>query len=304
MNRPEPDRAGDFPEIRASARPRLLPDSDWSAALTTLVAAAMCFLGVLTLASGLAAVRLADEWRADLAGIATVRVSPGEGDIEARVAAVTEVLRTTPGIARVRVLGEDEQAALLAPWLGDAAAMADLPAPRLIDITLEGPGPDATALQNRLDLTVKGAVYDDHAAWREPLARAAEALTRLAFAATALVLLTAGAMIAYAARATLAANGHAIEVVRLIGGEDRFISVAFVRRLARRAAIGSFSGAAVGCGALAFLPSLDAEAGLGLSLGPGAWGWALLGVGLPLAATLIAWVAARGAVRLALRRMP
>ncbi len=281
-----------------------MPDSGWPAALTTCVAAAMCFLAVLTLAAGLAAVKLADEWRADLAGVATVRVSPGGTDVEARVAAVTEVLRTTPGIARARVLSDDEQAALLAPWLGDAASMADLPAPRLIDITLDGAGPNAEALQKRLDLTVEGAVYDDHAAWREPLARSARALTRLAFGATALVLLTAGATVAYAARATLAANRPVIEVVRLIGGEDRFISAAFVRRLARRAAIGGFAGAAVGCGALALLPSIDAEAGLGLSLGPGARGWALLGLGLPLAATAIAWIAARGAVRLALRRMP
>ena len=139
----------------------------------------MSFLAVLTLAAGLAAIRLADEWRADLAGVATVRVSPGEGDAEARVAAVTEVLRTTPGIARVRVLSDDEQAALLAPWLGDAAGMADLPAPRLIDITLDGAGPDADALQKRLDLTVRGRRL------RRPrrLARAAGARRRGADAA-------------------------------------------------------------------------------------------------------------------------
>lgn len=299
MNRPEK-----LPSIRLSARPRLLPGSDWSAGLTGWVAAAMTFLAVLSLAAGLATVRLAAEWRADLAGAATVRVSTGEGGAEARIAAVVEVLRTTPGISRVDVLGDEEQAALLAPWLGDSAAIADLPAPRLIDVQLEGAGPDAEALQNRLDLTVEGAVYDDHAAWREPLARAADALTRLAFGATALVLVTTGAMIAYAARATLAANAHIIEVVRVIGGEDRFITAAFVRRLARRAGIGAVLGAVIGCGALALLPSVEAGTGVGLSLGLGAAGWAALGLGLPLAATLIAWGAAHGAVRLALRRMP
>ena len=77
-----------------------------------------------------------------------------------------------------------------------------------------------------------------------------------------------------------------IEVVRLIGAEDRFISAAFVRRLARRAAIGGFAGAAVGCGALALLPSIDAEAGAGAVARAGRpRDWALLGLGLPLAAT-------------------
>jgi cell division transport system permease protein len=264
----------------------------------------MCFLAVLTLAAGLAAVRLADEWRADLAGVATVRVAPGGGDPGERIAAVVEVLRTTPGIASARVLDEAEQAALLEPWLGDGAAFEGLPSPRLIDVRIEGGGPDAAALQSRLDLTVEGAVYDDHAAWREPLSRAASALTGLAFGATALVLATAGAMIAYAARATLAANRQVIEVVRLIGGEDRFISAVFVRRLALRAAIGGFAGAAIGCGILALLPAIRVEAGIGLSLQPSAAEWAMLGIGLPLAATAVAWIAARAAVRLALRRMP
>lgn len=299
MNRPEA-----IPAVRAAARPKLLPESDWSAALTSWVAAAMTLLAVLTLAAGLAAVRLAADWRSDLAGVATVRVSPGEGDLEARLAAVVEVLRTTPGIAGARVLSDDEQAALLAPWLGDAAMVAELPAPRLIDVRLEGAGPDPSALQSRLDLTVRGAVYDDHAAWREPLVRAAGGLTRLAFGATALVLVTAGAMIAYAARATLAANAHVVQLIRLIGGEDRYISAGFVRRLALRAALGGCAGAWIGCGALALLPAVESGAGPGLSFDPGVAGWALLAVALPLVAALVAWLAARSAVRMTLRRMP
>jgi cell division transport system permease protein len=263
----------------------------------------MSFLAVLTLAAGIAAIKLAQEWRADLAGVATVRVAGGQGG-EDRLRAVLEVLRTTPGILAARPLSDAEQAALLMPWLGDAAALADLPQPRLVDLTLEGAGPDAAALQGRLDLTVEGAVYDDHAAWRRPLIAAADGLMRLAFAAAALVLATAAVMIGFAARATLAANRHAIEVVRLIGAEDRFISKAFVRRLVRRAAAGGLLGAALGCGALALLPRIDAGAGLVVALRPQGPGWAALGLGVPLAGALIAWAAARIAVRLALARMP
>ncbi len=288
--------------VRLRARPRVLPNSGWSAALAAWVAFAMSFLAVLTLAAGIAAVRLAAEWRADLAGVATVRVAGGEGG-EERLRAVLDVLRTTPGIAAARPLSDAEQAELLAPFLGDAAALADLQ-PRLIDVTLEGAGPDAAALQGRLDLTVEGAVYDDHAAWRRPLIAAADGLTRLAFAAAILVVTTAALMIAFAARATLAANRHVIEVVRLIGAEDRFISRAFVGRLARRAAAGALIGAALGCGALALLPRIDAGTGLAVALRPQGGGWAALGLGVPLAGALIAWVAARIAVRLALSRMP
>ena len=52
-----------------SEAPQILPASDWSAPLTTLVAGAMSFLAVLTLAASIAASKLADEWRADLAGV-------------------------------------------------------------------------------------------------------------------------------------------------------------------------------------------------------------------------------------------
>lgn len=290
----------------AGERLRLLPDSGWSAALTAWVAVSTSFLAVLTLAAGMAAVELAAEWRADLAGVATVRIAAAASAeaMDERIRSVLEVLRTTPGIAAARPLTDAEQTALLAPWLGDAAGLAGLPAPRLIDVTLEGDGPDAAALQGRLDLTVEGAVYDDHAAWRGPLIAAAEGLTRLAFAATALVLATAAVMVALSARATLAANRHVIEIVRLIGAEDRFISTAFVRRLARRTAAGGILGAGLGCGALALLPSVPGEQGLALGLRPQGAGWAALALGVPLAGALVAWAVARVTVGLALRRMP
>lgn len=297
-------RSGKWIETQPSARPQLLPGRDWSAVLTGWVAAAMTFLAVLSFAAGLAALRLAADWRADVAGTATVWVAPEEGEAQPRIAAVVEVLRTTPGIASVRVLSDEEQAALLVPWLGESVALADLPAARLIDVQLEGRGPDAEALQNRLDLTVRGAVYDDHASWREPLAQGAEALTRLAFSATALVLVTAAAMVAYAARATLAANVQTVALVRLIGGSDRFIMDGFVNRLARHVAIGAAVGAAAGCIALLMMPSVESDTGMAVSLMPGVAGWVLLALGPLLLAVLTGWAAARGAIWLALRRLP
>lgn len=292
------------PIARAAEKPQILPSTGWSAILITLVAGAMSFLAVLTLAASMAANRLAAEWRADLAGVATVRVSAPAEEMAEKLAAVLEVLRTTPGISKVRVLSPEDQSALLAPWLGQDVNLDDLPAPQLIDITLDGGGPDGRALQDRLDLTVSGALYDDHAAWRAPLASAARALERLAIGATVLVLLTAGVMVAFAARATLAANAHVITTVRLMGAEERFIAGAFVRRLARRAALGSLGGALIGAAALLALPSIEADQALGQAISPDEVGWAILTLGVPLASALVAWMAARTAVRVALRRMP
>ncbi len=281
----------------------ILPRTGWTAPLTALIAAAMAFLAVLTVAASFAAGNLADAWRTDLAGVATVRISALEGDVEDRVKAVLEVLRTTPGVKEARALSDAEQAALIAPWLGGEGDLADLPAPRLIDVTIQGAGPDSEALQGRLDLTVSGAIYDDHATWRGPLAAAANALERVALAATVLVLLTTIAMVAFAARATLIANRETIKTVRLIGGEEQFLVQAFVPALAMRAALGGLAGALLACLILLLLPEVDGEIGLGDVLSPGWTGWLVMAVGVPALGALVAWLTARWAVGAMLRQL-
>ncbi|MGD1925230.1 MAG: cell division protein FtsX [Paracoccaceae bacterium] len=308
---PDPPRTANA--VPAKRAPPILPTTGWTAWLTMLLAGVMCLLAVLTLSASMAANRLAAEWRSDLAGVATVRVSGTRDGMTDRIRSVLEVLRTTPGISRVRVLTDEEQTALISPWLGEGDVLADLPVPRLIDIVLDGAGPDAGALQDRLDLTVQGALYDDHAAWRGPLANAAGALERLALGATFIILLTAAGVVAFAARATLSANHRVIETLRLVGAEDRFIARSFVRRLAQRAAIGGLIGALFGCAILKLLPGIDeglilpkVESGqrLGVSLEPGLVGWAILAIGIPLIIALIVWLAARFTVQLTLSRMP
>lgn len=301
--------AGTEGAITPSDRLEILPRSGWTAPLIALIAAGMAFLGVLTVAATLAAGNLAHAWRSDLAGVATVRVSGLEGDVPGRVKAVLEVLRTTPGIADIRALSDEEQARLVAPWLGEDADLADLAATRLIDVTLDGDGPDAAALQARLDLTVKGAVYDDHAAWRRPLVAAANALERTALTAALLVLVTSVAMVAFAARATLMANRDVIRTVRLLGAEDAFLTGSHVRVLTQRGAIGGAGGTLAACAVVLVLPEVEIDGepgsgGLSAVLAPGWSGWLLLALGVPLVGTATAWITARLAVRSVLRRLP
>lgn len=282
----------------------IVPASGWAAWATTLAAGAMSVLAVLALAAGLAAGRLAEEWQGALAGTATVRLSGEPDTMEFRAAQAMEVLRQTPGIAGARLLGAEEQAALLAPWFGDGAALDGLPVPQLIDLRLEGAGPDAAALQSRLDLASEGAVYDDHAAWRAPLEQAARSLAGLAWAAMALVALAAGAMVALAARASLASHLDVVRVLRIIGADDRYIASAFTRRLSARAAIGATAGTAAALLSLALLPEIGIDRALKPALLPGPAGWAAILVGVPAVAALIAWATARRAVSRQLARMP
>lgn len=283
----------------ADEGPPIVPESGWTAWLVSLAAAAMAFLAVATLAAGLAASGLAAEWRSDLEGTATVRVPPGD---EGALARVLEVLRQTPGIAEARPLGREEQAALLAPWLGEGAALSELPVPRLVDVTLDGRGPDPAPLAATLAEAGPGTVYDNHSGWRGPLLEAAGAVQRLAFAAAALVLLGGAGIVALAARASLAGNREIVRVIRLIGGEDRFIVATFVRPLVWRTGLGALAGAALAAVALALLPDTGRE--VGLDLAPGATGLVLFVVLVPLAAAAVASATARLSVRAALRALP
>lgn len=291
----------------------VLSMAGWSGSLILVGAMLMSFLAVLTLAASMAADRLAAEWRADLAGVATVRVTGSQEEMRDKLRSVLEVLRTTPGIARVRVLSDEEQLALIEPWLGDAAILSDLPTPRLIDLALDGDGPDAAALQGRLDLTVSGAHYDDHGAWRAPLAAAALTLERMALGATLIIMITAAGVVVFAARATISANRVVVETVRLVGAEDRFIAGAFVRRLTMRAVGGAVIGTTVGIGLLLLVPGVGEEGVLprmadgemiAVSLSPGVNGWLILAIGVPAALAVVAWLASVLSVRLALRRLP
>lgn len=283
--------------------PPIVPVSGWSAPLTTLSATATAFLAVLAIAFGIAAGRLADAWRTDLAGLATVQVNAPRDRLPERVASTLAVLETTAGIGSTRVLSEAEHQELLAPWLGEEVDLAVLPAPRLIEVSFEGSGPDAERLQRRLDREVPGVTYDDHRAWRAPLATAADRLEALALFATGLIGLAAAGMVALAARATLSANLEIVRTVRLIGGDDGFIAGSFVRRLGVRAFAGGMIGSAGAGAALLALPRVS-EAGLfEISLQPGPLGWALLLLAVPVASGAIAWATAAVSVKIALRRL-
>ncbi|MEM1343497.1 MAG: cell division protein FtsX [Pseudomonadota bacterium] len=291
-----------FSSTRAEAEgPPIVPLGGWSAPLVTLTAAAMAFLAVLALAGGLAAGRLAEAWRGDRAGLATVQISAPRERLEARIERTLAVLRTTPGITDVRVLSETEHEALLAPWLGATIDLSALPAPRLIEVALEGAGPDAARLNDRLERSVGGAVYDDHGAWRVPLVAAAARLEVLAWSAVALIIAAAAAMVALTARASLSANLETVRIVRLIGAEDGVIARAVETRLALRGLAGGVLG--TGAAALAFALVPEAPAGVGLALMAPLPVWVGVLAAVPLVSGLIAWVTARASVRLVLARM-
>lgn len=282
---------------------RVVPPTGFTARLTTFASAAMAFLAVFALALMLATGRIADTWSASLAQTSTVRISAPDGQVETQVAAVMEMLATTPGVAEARLLSDDDQRALLEPWFGPDLPLDALPVPKLIAITETPEGYDTAGLRARLAGEAPGAVLDDHTRWREPLVRAADRIRLFGLAALVLIAATTAAIITLAATAALAANAQVIDVLRLVGARDTYIARAFVRRFTLRTLAGAAAGTLAGMIALSLMPASD---GAGIFLaGPGfaglEWGLPLL---IPPFAATVAFLATRRAAFATLRERP
>ena len=245
---------------------RVVPPSGFTAALTLISAAAMAFLAVFAMALANASGDLATRWEAELQGTATVRIAAPDGEAEAQAETVLAALKQTPGIGNARLVDATEQQALLAPWFGEGVPLDKLRLPVLIEVTETGEGPDVIGLTNRLAAEAPGAVYDSHGRWRMPLIEAASRLRGLGLTALLMIGVVTSVTIALAASSALSANGQIIDVLRLVGARDGWITRAFVRRFTLRAFLGALAGTIGGAMAVAALPD-GAETGVLSGLG-------------------------------------
>ena len=277
----------------------VVPRSGFTATLTIASAAAMAFLAVFALTLSLAASRTAESWSTELSESATVRLPASTGDDD--VQTVLTILGQTPGVSAARPLSAEDQQALLAPWFGEDTPLDALTLPVLIDVQISGDGPDAEGLRQRLKAEAPGALYDDHARWRAPLVAAAGQLQTLGLVSLVLIAGVTATMIALAASSALAANAQIVEVLRLVGATDRYISTAFVRRFTLRSLGGATIGTLVALITVALLPAgADAGALGGVRLAGWHWLYPLL---VPPVAAALSYGASRAAAARRLREV-
>lgn len=271
-----------------------LPETDSRDGSLIFVVATLCFLACLTALSVLAANRAARGWTDQLTGEATVIVRPkGNQTPDGAAARAAETLAGVPGVAEARALEKEKAEALVEPWLGDLEDLGDLPVPRLVAVTLDPKAPATAATLDRA-LRAQGldAVVDDHSVWMADIKRGARIAQGFGIGVFLLIAGAAGAVIAFATRAGLAARREVVEVLHLSGAEDSFIARLFQARFARMAAQAGLFGA----GAAAIIGALLRLAGGGEGLTPVLpirWIDLLAVLPAPLAAAAVAAVAAR-----------
>ncbi len=275
-----------------------------------LIIALMVYLAALALAGALSVNSAVSRWNRDLTGTLTVQVPPAEDSSAAgraleaeRLDTVVRLLRATPGVARVAPLDRSQAAALIEPWLG-AEALEDLPLPRLIDVTLApGREVDLAFLAKRLEAAVPGTTVDDHRKWVKDLLDLARTVEVVVAAILLLIGGATGLVIVFATRSSLAIHSKVIEVLHLIGAQDKYIARQFQHHAMSLALRGGLLGLALAVATLVGLryAAYSGEALLPrLALEP--WQWAVL-AGIPAATALLASLTARLTVLRTLSRM-
>ncbi len=266
----------------------------------------LSLLAALALGLALALSSAGSKWRADFEGIATIEIpaTPDPARQAQQLRDVLDILRLDPAIEHAQALPRERAEALLAPWLG-AENVRALPLPTLVDARLKkGVYFDAGALESTIKTAAPGAQVDDHARWLGGFLAVARAAGIVALVVVVAVGIAAAGAVGFATRAGLAMHREAVDILHLVGAEDRYIARQFARAALRLAFVGSAIGTGLGAsvlagaymlatatGALAFpLPTLDPL------------GWAILAA-VPLAATLVAAISAYATVMRALARI-
>jgi cell division transport system permease protein len=242
--------ADDTPEVVDG--PIVSPDTVAGRGLTVVVAI-MTFLCALLVGAVVLVDRAADAWGAEVMTQVSVTVLPRDGEPTARrLEEVAAILESTEGLSGVRIVPARRSEALLEPWLGTGVDLSLLPVPRLVIAERSG-ALDTAALAAALS-AVPGASLDDHTGWSERLAGMASAAAGGAIAALGLMLAATVISIVFATRSTIATNAATVEVLHILGAEDRFV----IRAFRRRFLLTGIRGAVVGLSAaLALFGALD-----------------------------------------------
>ncbi|RME62940.1 MAG: cell division protein [Alphaproteobacteria bacterium] len=211
---------------------RFLPQGRDSGGLLPWVIAVMMYLCGLGLAIGLTLEQAVHDWSSEMARQVTVQIVVSEDAARQRqMAAAVAALETVPGVAAVRALSAAETAALLEPWLGTGNITADLPVPGLIGVNLDPAAPAAPhVLRQALKGAAPDAVVDDHQRWLGDLKRLARVIGVTVYIIFVLLVLATVAIVIFGTRSRLAAYQPTIEIMHLMGAEDRLIAREFQYR--------------------------------------------------------------------------
>ena len=224
------ETVADFIGFGSGRGAALLPVSSLAGRALIFVIIIMTFLASLAAGSVQMIAETSRDWTASVSRELTIQVRPrADRDIESDIRRASDVALRIPGVSDVRVYTRADSEKLLEPWLGAGTVLGDLPVPRLIVVMTAGSGGvDIARLRTELG-SIPTASLDDHRIWLQRLATMANTLVLIGLVILVLVLTAMALAIAFATRGAMAGNREIIDVLHLVGAEDRFIASEFRR---------------------------------------------------------------------------
>ncbi|MBR6412765.1 MAG: hypothetical protein IKS41_06380 [Alphaproteobacteria bacterium] len=210
----------------------------------------MGFIAVLILAAGMSAYDSITNWQRVVSGSLTVQIptyteagDPRGEVVNREIETALTILRSSTGVKGATVLSDSQMTELMIPWLGEGAAVSELPLPKLIDVMVDSDHyPDMAQLKTDLAAQVPSAVLDSHRLRLEPLLRLSSGGIKLIGFILILLALTASFTVIYATRTSLTAHEHIISLIHMMGANDWFITRQYAARNFNLTFMGSFFG--------------------------------------------------------------
>ena len=136
--------------------------------------------------------------------------------------------QTIPGVLRVEVVENERLIALLRPWVGQSEVLQDLEMPTLIDLEIDpGATLDFEGLKQHLRGISQGVRVEAYTRWHQMLAVMGQAIKTLSYAIVGFILGAIFIVISLMTKSSLAAYQENIDILRLIGAKNSYITWQF-----------------------------------------------------------------------------
>lgn len=230
------------------------------------------YLFVIVLAMVMAINTMVSNWEKDILGAITVQVAPIEDEnkkididkTQEQLNKVLQFMENVSGVKSVNVIDNKTVEKLMTPWLGNKVDISSLPIPQLLDVQLdENAEINYDEITRGLHKVASNASIDNHRLWLNRLLKFAGSLKTLALSVLLMVMGICAFSIYYSSRTSLGININSIEILHIIGAQDKYIAKQYARSYAK---IGFFSGV---IGLIFAVPSIILVSKYGISTGSG-----------------------------------
>lgn len=268
----------------------------------------MTYLTILMMVLVFALTTLQHYWESGMTGRMTVEIPYNKHDIlsEDQTTKLVKALDDLPGIS-AHVLTKKDIGKLVGAWLGEDAALDELPLPTLIDVERADNDDSASAdtIRDTAQSIIPNSTLDTHEEWLADLMRLAKACRMILILISLILAFTAALTVAATARTRLALHRDEVDLLHLIGATDSYIATQFQRQAFRLATEGAGAGLLLALVTLGIIALIKHQLGSDLmpQISLSVLEWIFL-LATPFVAGLIAMVASRITVLHALKEMP